>query len=339
VDTSVRSRTRFIVVAGLALASVAASVVVRAQVLTYTKGQPISAAYEGWEENADGAKYFVFGYMNKNWEEEIDVSVGLDNGFSPGPVDRGQPTHFFPRRNRYVFRVPVPSQFTERDELVWTLTTHGRTSKAYASIKPDYRLDALAEASDTGALPGMASSPELRANKPPVLEVEGSKTRTVRVGEPLVLVAKVTDDGMPKATTEEEARNRARRVTDASTTNGQGPGGGSASAGSNTPAVDIWRVPPSQGSVHKNNGLHLSWIHYRGPAAVHFDPPQIKTWEDLRVGANSPWASVWFAPPLPSDGRVTTTATFDVPGTYVLRARADDGPATTDDEITVTVTP
>jgi hypothetical protein len=72
---------------------------------------------------------------------------------------------------------------------------------------------------------------------------------------------------------------------------------------------------------------------------VHFDPPQIKTWEDLNIGANSPWAPVWFAPPMPADGRITTTVTFDVPGTYVLRARADDGPATTDDDVTVTVTP
>jgi len=48
---------------------------------------------------------------------------------------------------------------------------------------------------------------------------------------------------------------------------------------------------------------------------------------------------VWFAPPMPADGRLTTTATFSVPGTYVLRARADDGPATTDEDLTVTVTP
>ena len=91
--------------------------------------------------------------------------------------------------------------------------------------------------------------------------------------------------------------------------------------------------------MRKSNGLHLSWFHYRGPGAVHFDPPQIKTWEDLSVGANSPWAPVWFAPPLPADGRLTTTVSFDVAGTYVLRARADDGPATTDEDVTVTVTP
>ena len=339
-----RLRTTATIVAALALAGGCASVAVHAQVLTYSKGQPISPAFEGWEQDPDGSKYFVFGYMNKNWEEEMDVPVGPDNGFQPGPADRGQPTHFFPRRSRYVFRVPVPSQFKDTDELVWTLNTHGRTSKAYASLRPDLELDALQKASDTGALPGMGSSPELRSNRPPVLEIEGNKSRTVKVGQPLVLVAKVTDDGIPKATTEEAARNRARRVG-SSTGNsaqrsGAGPGSGSASPTAETPEpIDIWRVPPAQGSVRKSNGLHLSWFHYRGPGAVHFDPPQIKTWEDLNVGANSPWAPVWFAPAMPADGTITTTVTFAAPGTYVLRARADDGPATTDEDVTVTVTP
>ena len=333
------------IAASLALAIGAMYVVAHAQVLTYSKGQPISPAYEGWEVDPGGAKYFVFGYQNKNWEEEIDVPIGPDNGFQPGPADRGQPTHFFPRRSRYVFRVPVPSQFKDNDELVWTLITHGRTSKAYASLRPDLELDALQKASDTGALPGMGSSPELRGNKPPVLVIEGSKSRTAKVGQPLVLVATVTDDGIPKATTEEQATNRARRVgsstgSSADQRAGAGPGSvAAAPAAEAAPPVDIWRNPPSQGSVRKSNGLHLSWFHYRGPGAVHFDPPQIKTWEDLNVGANSPWAPVWFAPPLPADGRITTTVTFDAPGTYQLRARADDGPATTDEDVTVTVTP
>ena len=47
-----------------------------AQSLTYTKGQNIAPAYEGWEQDADGSKWFVFGYMNRNWEEEIDVPIG-----------------------------------------------------------------------------------------------------------------------------------------------------------------------------------------------------------------------------------------------------------------------
>ena len=43
-----------------------------AQSLSYNSGQPIAPAYEGWEEEADGTRYFLFGYMNRNWEEEPD---------------------------------------------------------------------------------------------------------------------------------------------------------------------------------------------------------------------------------------------------------------------------
>jgi hypothetical protein len=46
---------------------------------------------------------------------------------------------------------------------------------------------------------------------------------------------------------------------------------------------------------------------------------------------------LWIVPPLPPDGKWVTTATFDAPGTYVLRARADDGALLGDEEVTVTV--
>ena len=90
--------------------------------------------------------------------------------------------------------------------------------------------------------------------------------------------------------------------------------------------------------MNKNLGLHLGWHVYRG-AAADFEPAQIKTWEDTRSGANSPWAPIWVAPPEPADGRHTVQVTFSEPGTYVLRARADDGALTGDDDVTVTVAP
>ena len=95
---------------------------------TYSKGQSISPAYEGWEQNPDGSFNFLFGYMNRNWLEEPDIPVGVDNSFSPGPADRGQPTHFLPRRNRFVFKVRVPADWGDK-ELVWTLTANGETRK------------------------------------------------------------------------------------------------------------------------------------------------------------------------------------------------------------------
>src|SRR5713226_6011187 len=100
--------------------------------LTYSKGQDVSPAFEGWEQAADGSRYFIFGYLNRNWEEEFDVQVGPDNNVEPGGPDQGQPTHFLPRRNLYAFRVPVPKNFNEKSEMVWTLTAHGKTERAYA---------------------------------------------------------------------------------------------------------------------------------------------------------------------------------------------------------------
>lgn len=304
-----------------------------AQSLTYSRGQAVAPAYEGWEEDADGSKYFLFGYMNRNWEEELDVPIGPDNGFNIGGADQGQPTHFLPRRNRFVFRVKVPANFTEKDELVWTLNTNGKVEKAYASLRTDYQVDDVVKASETGALGAGSSSPEIRANKPPAVKREGPGTLTVKAGEPLSLVAIVNDDGIPK--------RRGAGLAGAAVANA-GSRRDTAAAESNTEnpqRVNRAMQPPARATVGKNVGLHLSWFVYRGEGKVRFSPTQIKTWEDTRTGANSPWAPVWVAPPLPDDGRVTTTVTFDRPGTYVLRAVADDGALTSGVNVTVVVTP
>ncbi len=310
-----------------------------AQSLTYSRGQNVAPGYEGWEEDPDGSKHFLFGYMNRNWEEEIDVPAGPGNSFSPGEPDLGQPTHFLPRRNRFVFRVPVPEGFSETDELVWTLTSHGITERAYASLRTDYKLDVVSKMSETGALGAGSSSPEVRANQAPVVTIEGPATRTVKVGQPLTLTAIVTDDGIPKprgaglAGVAVNNRGSRRDLAEAA----------AAAAAANTNSDDAPRVnrawsPPSRSTVGKNVGLFLSWFVYRGTGDVTYNPPQIKVWEDTRVGARSPWAPVFVVPPMPPDGRVTTTVTFSEPGTYVLRGLADDGGLTSGVNATVTVT-
>src|SRR5262245_21929999 len=335
---------------------------VQAQSLSYTSGQPVVPAFEGWEEDADGAKYFLFGYMNRNWEEELDIPVGGDNGFAPGSPDQGQPTHFLPRRNRFVFRVRVPQSFTEKDELIWTISSKGKTEKAYASLRTDYKVDNVVKSSETGALGAGTSSPKVRANKAPIVKIEGQTARSVKVGQPLSMTTSVTDDAVPKALTEAEFNAAiARRLGAAAGATGGGPGaagrsggdapaaggsGGAAArgatpggaAGGGAARLNPAMLPPTRVTVGKNLGLHLSWFVYRGAGAVHFTPDQIKSWEDTRAGANSPWAPVWFAPPLPADGKVQVDVTFDQPGTYVLRALADDGALTTGENVTVTVT-
>lgn len=278
---------------------------------TYQYGQHVEPAYEGWRPNEDGTFSFMFGYMNENWTETPDVPVGDNNFFSPGDADRGQPTHFLPRRNRFTFEVVVPSDWGER-ELVWTLNVNGVERKAYATMKPDYLVDNMVIASETGSLGAGTSSPESRANIPPVVTVQGDDIRTARVGESITFVTKVTDDGLPvtrrDSTTTEDALTR--RMLN----------------------------PPSRITVGKVNGLFLSWNKYRGPGNVTFDPPMPKPWEDTRTSANSPWGALWLPPEVPEDGLYEVTATFDEPGTYVLWGRADDGGLYHDGYITVNVT-
>ena len=126
---------------------------------TYSSGQNISPAFEGWEKNPDGSFNLLFGYMNRNWEEEIDVPIGPDNNIQPGGPDQGQPTHFLPRRNRFMFRVRVPADFGDK-EMIWTLTTKGKPEKAYATLRADYFTDNVVIASETGSLGAGASSPD-----------------------------------------------------------------------------------------------------------------------------------------------------------------------------------
>ena len=128
----------------------------------------------------------LFGYMNRNWEEELDIPVGANNSFSPGTPDQGQPTHFYPRRNRFVFKVRVPRDFGNK-ELVWTLVANGKTERAYGTLRPDSFVDDLVQASEQGALGAGVSSPEMRKNTAPTLKVDSGPTRNVKVGEPVGL--------------------------------------------------------------------------------------------------------------------------------------------------------
>jgi hypothetical protein len=294
---------------------------------SYSSGQNVWPAYEGWEKNPDGSVDLLFGYMNDNWEEEIDVPVGPENNIQPAGPDQGQPTHFLPRRNRFVFRVRAPKDFGEKEEMVWTLTTHGKTQKAYATLRPDYLVENIDLMSETGALGPGVSSPELRADRAPVVKIEGEKRRSVKVGQPLALVAYVTDDGIPNV------RSQVQAIPQATPGRGASPAVAAPGRGRN-PALN----PPARITVGKVMGLHLSWFVYRGAGRATFEPAQTKVWEDTRVGANSPWAPLWAPPQLPADGKWLVEATFDDPGAYVLRARADDGALLGDDDLTVTVT-
>ena len=64
-------------------------------------------------------------------------------------------------------------------------------------------------------------------------------------------------------------------------------------------------------------GLSVKWVYYRGPGVglVKFDPERSAV----------------------TEGQATTKVTFKQPGTYMLRAFADDGALIATSEVTVTV--
>ena len=302
--TKPTSRAKTLCVATVAAAAIlSAAPQASAQVPSTASGQNIAVAYEGWEQNDDGSFNLVFGYMNRNWEEEIDVPIGLDNRIEPGGPDHGQPSHFLPRRNRHVFRVRVPDDFGDQ-EVVWTLTSHGETERAYATLHPDYFLDDIAIMNNNGAGGVAGGAYNIFGNKRPVLDVEGEMARHARVGQPLTLGVRASDDGVPKPRMMPPPRPGARGAL---------------------------------GTPNSASGLRVAWVVYRGAGHVAFDPPQFKVWEDYRVGADSAWAPGWTTPPAPPDGMWVVRATFSEPGTYVLRCLAHDGGLATHQDVTVTV--
>ena len=305
---------------------------------TYSKGQSVSPAYEGWMPNDDGSFTLYFGYMNTNWLEEFDLPIGPDNNIEPGGPDQGQPTHFYPRRNPFLFTIRVPKDFGNK-ELIWNLTTHGKTEKAYASLKTDYQIDKQVISTEVGG-DGGSLRDELRTNIPPELEVAGGAQRSVKVGEPLKLIALAGDpdnlparrDGKPQprhaggapATPEAKDTKETKKPPAAATTN----------------LANLVYRPPASIVPSSGPGLRLSWIVYRGKAStVTFSPEQMKTWTDTRAWANSPWSPPFTIPEPPPDGKWVTDVTFREPGTYVLRVVASDGSLLTYDNVTVTVMP
>jgi len=296
---------------------------------SYSTGQPLEPAYEGWMENTDGTYTLYFGYQNTNWEQEFDIPVGPENSFSPGSADVGQPTHFYPRRNPFLFTIQVPKDFGTK-EIVWTLTANGVTRKAYGSVKSDYLIDPQVISTEVGGDNGNLAN-DLRTNIAPDLKVEGALTRTVKVGQPVSLVAFAGDpdnlpprrDGKPQPGVKKSVR-------------AEGPA--RQGAPPNSPAV-VYR-PPVAVTASAGPGLHLSWTVYRGKASsVKFTPDQMKTWMDTRAYGNSMWSPPYDIPVPPADGKWTADAVFSEPGTYVLRAVASDGSLFTYENVTVTVTP
>ncbi len=206
--------------------------------IQYPRGQDVSPTFDGWERNPDGTLSMWFGYFNRNTEEEVDVPIGPENSVDLGNADQGQPTHFYPGRRWWVFKVVVPRDWPKDKRLVWTLTNKGRTNQSKAWLQPEWEADKLLISADAASdrflmvLGRPISDAIIAGDLAPV--IKGGPAQTVTLPATATLTATATDDGLPKPR-----------------------------AGDRTADGQV------RGAVE---GVRIRWILYRGPGKVQFNP-------------------------------------------------------------------
>ncbi len=213
--------------------------------ITFNSGQYVQPIFEGWTKNADGSYQLHFGYLNRNYVEEIHVPIGAGNTVEPDGPDRGQPTYFYTRFNRRLFSVTVPRDFGKR-EVVWTLTVHGKTERAVGWRPTEWEIE------------GSAGTQAANKNVAPTIAV--ANPPTVMLPAPLTLTARVTDDGLPKPGKPRVVRSSENPPTFRPEATSSAP--------VNLPQL---QRPPRP----RPTGLSVSWHVWRGPGAVKFDPVTI----------------------------------------------------------------
>src|SRR5207245_5484513 len=121
-----------------------------------------------------------------------------------------------------------------QQELVWTITAHGRTEKAYAQLIPEYEILERLIQTHGNLNPG-----EDDPNKPPTITI--ALVPPAEPTSPVPLTALVSDDGLPKPRP--------------------------------APAPRPGAIPQAQtnsASGLRPAGLSVKWFEYRGPARVIF---------------------------------------------------------------------
>jgi hypothetical protein len=244
----------------------------------YASGQSIQPVFEGWEKNPDGTYSMWFGYLNRNYEQRLNIPIGPNNGF--GNEDMGQTEVFEPRRSRFAFKVVVPANFPKDRDLIWTVTANGVTQKAFGSLWPVWEVDQGTISANRGSR--TAVDFDEPANAAPRVVNAPPKQEAV-VGQPLSLTLSVEDDGNPRARVDRGA------------------------------SVAGLKGAPAERPL--NDSLRVSWVQWRGPGTARFEPKVIRV----------------------VDGKATAKITFDRPGSYVLRAYAEDASIHTPHDVSVIV--
>src|SRR5207253_5758749 len=129
---------------------------------------------------------------------------------------------------------------------------------------------------------------------------DGTATRTASVGELVTLTMSANDDGIPAPPPQRgRGANANVAVVDG------------------VPLLTTRERPTSQAIVKPSRqGLAVTWTQWRGPGKISFEPMNVVV----------------------KEGKATTKVAFPEPGTYVVRAYADDGIVTTPADVTINVT-
>jgi hypothetical protein len=214
--------------------------------IKFNRGQSVQPAFEGWTRNSDGSFSMWFGYMNRNWEEMPDVPIGPNNGFGATGEDLGQPTHFLPRRQEFIFKVNVPADWPKDKDLVWTLTVNGVALKAYGSLWPVWEIDERIMSANNGGRTARTFGEPV--NVAPKISAQLPK-QTVVAGQPLTLAVPVTDDGLP--TPEIRRRSTGGRVV-----------------------ADLSDKPMDPLSPAQRGSFRVRWVQYRGAGNAKITPEE-----------------------------------------------------------------
>ena len=216
----------------------------------FNTGQTIQPVFEGWAHNQDGSYEMRFGYVNRNYVEELQVPVGPDNRMTPGGPDRGQPTFFYPRVNRRMFSVTVPADWGDK-ELVWQVTVRDQTYRAVGWLQAEWEI-----AANPGAR-FLASTEGQAANQAPTLVVDAA--RTTPLPGTLTMTATVSDDGLPEP--RERGRGGGRGTLPTFEEIPDGP-----TLPINLPQLQsASRSRPTRVTVERVN---VTWTQWRGPTGV-----------------------------------------------------------------------
>jgi hypothetical protein len=179
-----QSLARVTVVALLAVSTTVPGIAAQ-RTVQYIRGQSVAPVYDGYEVNPDGTFSLWFGYFNRNQQEHLEIPIGSDNQFEPGPADRGQPTHFVPTWQKSAFRVVVGKDFGNQ-KLTWRLRSHEKVETVVATLDPRSIIDRRKT-----TLEGVTGE-----NLAPTVAVEPASQTVTLPGTARVTVTG-TDDGRP----------------------------------------------------------------------------------------------------------------------------------------------